>query len=132
MNAKYILHKIGGFILVALLLSGVAILSSATVQAQTKTPPRVIIIRPIRPFYPDPFYHHFDRYNYYSQYVFSNAESAANQGYKDGLKTGSKDARKGKTYDPERSHYYHDAGFGNFAEAYREGFMHGYQDGFRG
>jgi hypothetical protein len=28
------------------------------------------------------------------------------------MKTGDKDGRKGKSYDPERSHYFHDAGFG--------------------
>ena len=26
--------------------------------------------------------------------------------------------------------HFHDAGFGNFAEAYRSGFSHGYRDGY--
>ena len=47
------------------------------------------------------------------------------------LKTGSNDAPGGQSYDPERSHYFREAGFGNFAENYREGFSRGYGDGFR-
>jgi hypothetical protein len=49
----------------------------------------------------------------------------------DGLKTGSADARRGQCYDPERAHYFSDAGFGNFAEDYRDGFSRGHSDGFR-
>jgi len=45
--------------------------------------------------------------------------------------TGSNDARRGQSNDPERSHYFKDAGFGNFAEDYRDGFLRGYSDGFR-
>ena len=36
------------------------------------------------------------------------------------------------SYDPARSHYFHDAGFGNFAEAFRSGFSNGYRDGYGG
>ncbi len=63
--------------------------------------------------------------------MFSNGQSAYYQGYKDGSKTGREDGRKARTYDPERSHYFHDAGFGNFAEAYRDGFFSGYRDAYR-
>jgi flagellar biosynthesis/type III secretory pathway protein FliH len=69
--------------------------------------------------------------SYYRQYVFSNSESAVNHGYKDGFKTGKDDGKKAKSFNPQRSHYYHDAGFGNFAEVYRSGFSRGYQDGYR-
>ncbi len=31
--------------------------------------------------------------------------------------------------NPDRSHYFHDAGFGNYAEAYRRSFSLGYQNG---
>src|SRR5437867_5337204 len=87
MRGKY-LRKLGGFILAALLLPGVVMLfSSVNAQAQR----RVVVVRTYRPFYPwgyrDPFWRH-NRYNYYSQYVFSSSERAFNQGYHDGLKTG--------------------------------------------
>ena len=39
--------------------------------------------------------------------------------------------RPRRSYNPERSHYYHDAGFGYFAEAYREGFVRGDAEGYR-
>src|SRR5712691_9496311 len=132
MKGKY-LRRIGGFILAALLIPGIAIVSNSTAQAQRGR--RVVIVRPVyRPFYWDPFwdpYWGFSRYNYYSQYVFSSSEKAFTQGYHDGLKTGEGDAKHHRSYDPERSHYFHDAGFGNYAEAYREGFARGYADGYR-
>ena len=123
MRGKY-LRKLGGFILAALLLPGVVtLLSTTNAQAQR----RVVVVRTYRPFY-RPCY---NRYNYYSQYVFSSSERAFNQGYHDGMKTGESDVRHRRSYDPERSHYFQEAGFGNFAEAYRNGFARGYADGFR-
>ena len=105
----------------------------ANAQAQR----RVVVVRTYRPFY-RPFYHDpfwspwgYNRFNYYNQYVFSSSESAFNQGYHDGMKTGDSDARHSRSYDPERSHYFQEAGFGNFASAYREGFASGYRAGFR-
>jgi len=71
-------------------------------------------------------------YGYYSQYVFGDSVAADSQGYHDGLKTGSNDARRGQSFDPERSHYFKDSGFGNFAGNYREGFSRGYSAGFHG
>jgi hypothetical protein len=67
----------------------------------------------------------------YGQYVFDNDDEAVSQGYNDGFKTGKDDGKKNKSYDPQRSHYYHDSGFGNFAEVYRSGFSRGYQEGYR-
>src|SRR6266852_53975 len=125
MRVKY-LRRFAGFLLAALLLSGVTTLSSSTTaQAQR----RVVIVRTYRPFYRpfyyrDPFwdpYWEFNRYNYYNQYVFSSSERAVGQG----------DAEHRRSYNPERSHYFHDAGFGNYASAYREGFARGYSDGYR-
>jgi hypothetical protein len=69
-------------------------------------------------------------YGYYSQYVFGDSTAADAQGYEDGLKTGSNDAHRGQSFDPERSHYFKDAGFGNYAEDYRQGFLRGYGDAF--
>ena len=145
MKSKYLARKIGGFVLAALMLTGIGVLSSASAQAQGRRQGRVIVrpyqyrvYRPFgyrswwgRPYGYDPFNDPFSPYgNYYSQYVFKNGEAALGQGYHDGLKTGSADGRKHKSYDPERSHYFHDAGFGNFAEAYREGFSRGYREGY--
>jgi len=134
MRGKY-LRKFGGFVVAALLLPGVVtLLSSTNAQAQQ----RVVVVRTYRPYYRpyyyDPFWRPwgYNRFNYYSEYVFSNSESAFNHGYHDGLKTGESDIRHRRSYDPERSHYFQEAGFGNFAEAYRNGFARGYADGFRG
>jgi hypothetical protein len=131
-----LVRRIIGLLLAALLLTGILLLAGGTAAAQGRRIERKpIIVRPIRPFprY-DPFrspYGRFNRHDYYNQYVFSNSESAYHQGYKDGLNTGSEDGKKAKTYDPERSHYFQDAGFGNFGEVYREGFTAGYRDGYR-
>ena len=154
MKGKY-LRRIGGFILAALMLSGTAFLSPSTVEAQGRR--RVVVVRP----YPYRFYRRFDAFgydswgydrwgydrwgrdrwgnydpmspngSYYRQYVFGNSDKAVNQGYKDGFRTGRDDGKKAKSFDPQRSHFYHDAGFGNFAEVYRSGFSRGYQEGYR-
>ena len=140
------------------MLSGIAFVSSSTVQAQGRR--RGVIVRP----YPYRIYRRFDAFGYdrwgfdrwgydrfgrdrwgnqrgydpwspygsqYRQYVFRDSEAAVNQAYKDGFKTGKDDGKKAKSFNPQRSHYYHDAGFGNFAEVYRSGFSRGYQDGYR-
>jgi len=138
MKGKY-LRRIGGLILTALLLTGIAFFSPADVQAQGRR--RVVIVRPIRPFgfgrgfwgYPYGWgYGPYGPYgSYYSHYVFNNIEDAMNQAYKDGFKTGKDDGKKAKSFNPERSHYFREAGFGNFAEDYRNGFSRGYQQGYR-
>ena len=134
MNTKYkkLVHRISGFILAALMLTGVGLMSSTSAQAQWRQPRRVIIVRPYRPFRPfgPRFGYPYGYYNQYSQYVFSSSEAAENQGYHDGYKTGSEDGRKRKSYSPERSHYFQEAGFGNFGEAFREGFSRGYREGY--
>jgi len=126
------LRRFGGFILAVLLLPGVVtLLSSNTAQAQR----RVIIVQ--RPIY-QPFYRpwgwrrpYFDYYNRYGHYVFENSDKAYNQGYHDGMSTGESDAKHRRTNDPQRSHYYEEAGFGNFGEVYRSGFLRGYAEGYR-
>jgi len=139
MKGKY-LRRIGGLILTALLLTGVAFVSPSDVQAQGRR--RVIIVRPIRrPFgfgrswWGYPYGWGYDPWSpygsYYRRYVFDNGEEAVNQAYQDGYKTGKDDGKKAKSYSFERSHYFKEAGFGNFAEAYRTGFARGYQDGYR-
>ena len=145
MTRKY-LRKIGGLFLATLMFSGIAFVAADTVEAQGRR--RVVIVRPNpyrfhRPFgwgrrWHDPF--GYNRWGYdpwspygnrYSHYVFDNSDKAVNQAYKDGFKTGKDDGKKAKSYNPQRSHYYKEAGFGNFAEVYRSGFMNGYQSGYR-
>ena len=142
MRRRY-LKKLGAVVFAALMLSGVAFVSASTADAQT--PRRVIIVRNYPRFYRpyrswgDPFYRdsYYNRYNpaspyyEYRQYVFSNTDNAEGQGYEDGFKTGRDDGKKAKSFDPERSHYFQEAGFGNFAEVYRSGFSRGYQQGYR-
>jgi hypothetical protein len=122
MLSKY-LRRFGGLILAALLLPGfVTLLSSRTTQAQR----RVIIV-------PRQVEHPFAPWGYRRRayYVFDNSEAAVNRGYEEGLKTGEGDAKNRRSYDPQRSHYFQEAGFGNFSDAYRSGFVKGYDAGFR-
>jgi len=135
MKNIFSLRKVGGFILTAILLSGIAMFASDTAQAQRRGYRRVVIVRPYR-FY-NPWYRPwgYNRFGYYdsfryNQYVFDNGDKAASEGYKDGYKTGRDDGKKSKSFNPERSHYFHDAGFGNYAEVYRSSFSRGYRDGY--
>ena len=129
MKGKY-LRKIAGFILMLVLVPAVGLVSSTTANAQHRG---IIVVRPFPRFgpgwgwygYPYPYY------GYYNNYVFGSSESAYDQGYRDGLKTGENDARRHQSYNPERSHYYHDAGYGNYGGEYRNGFVNGYENGFR-
>jgi len=143
MKGKY-LRKIGGLALTALMLFGVAFVSSTEAQAQRRR--RVVIVRPYpyriyRPFgfgyrnwwgYPYGYGGGYDPYSFrYSHYVFDNSDEAGSQAYKDGFKTGKDDGKKEKSFDPQRSHYFKEAGFGNFAEVYRSSFSRGYDEGYR-
>ena len=144
MKGKY-LKRISSVVFAALMLFGIAFMSSSDVQAQVRR--RVIRPNPYRTYRPFGFGHRsrwgypygYDRWGYdpwsphyrYRQYVFDNSQKAIYQGYKNGFKTGKDDGKKAKSFNPERSHYYHDAGFGNFAEVYRSGFSRGYQEGYR-
>jgi hypothetical protein len=143
MKGKNSLHRIGGFVLAASLMFGVAIMSSTGVQAQGRGggmhggggfhgggSHNRLFIGPRFGFgYP----YWYDEYPYgdYSQYIFGDSGAADSQGYHDGLKTGSNDVRRGKSNDPGRSHYFKDSGFSNFADDFREGFVRGYNEGFR-
>jgi hypothetical protein len=70
------------------------------------------------------------------------SQVAINQGYQDGLNTGSRDAERRQNFDPQRSHFYRNGhgdngGLGRidnsyqFQQAYRTGFLRGYQEGYR-
>jgi hypothetical protein len=50
-----------------------------------------------------------------------------NAGYQQGLNTGADDGRRNRSYSPERSRYFQNAS----TQAYREGFVRGYDQGYR-
>ena len=141
MKGKY-LRRIGGLALTVLMLFGIAFVSPSDAQAQSRRR-RVVIVRPIyrpwgfgyRNWWGYPYGWGYDPWSpygsMYRQYVFDNGDEAVNKGYEHGFKTGKSDGKKDKSYDPQRSHYYKEAGFGNFAEVYRSGFSRGYQECYR-
>lgn len=49
------------------------------------------------------------------------------QGYQAGLSTGASDAERGRSYNPQKSHYYKNAS----SQAFRDGFLQGYEQGYR-
>ncbi|MEP6741941.1 MAG: hypothetical protein ABJB61_05535 [bacterium] len=49
------------------------------------------------------------------------------QGYQYGVNTGASDAQRRQSYSPQRSRYYRDAS----TQAFREGFVRGYDEGYR-
>ena len=109
-------------------------LASTNAEAQRR---RVIVVPVYRRYYNpwwgyrrwgyDPY---FD-YSRYGHYIFDNSDKAYSQGYRDGQKTGAGDLKNHRSFDPQRSHYYQEAGFGNFGEVYRSGFVSGYANAFR-
>ncbi|HEX5703914.1 MAG TPA: hypothetical protein VFX97_11985 [Pyrinomonadaceae bacterium] len=64
----------------------------------------------------------------YNNGGYSNANQIAlNQGYQQGISTGSSDAQRRQSYSPERSKHYKNAN----SQAFREGFVRGYDAGYR-
>ena len=55
------------------------------------------------------------------------ANQELNAGYQQGINTGADDGRRNKSYSPERSRYYQRAS----SQAFREGFIRGYDAGYR-
>src|SRR5450432_2088643 len=118
MISKNLQSKIGRVVLSASLLLGITVAVSATAQAQGRRDG-------------------WDRGGYGRNGIY---ELAQNQGFQDGVNTGASDAGRRQSYDPYRSHFYKNAtygyrnSFGNreaYKQAYRDGFLRGYQDGFR-
>jgi len=137
MKSNYLRNKLGRILLVLSFLVGVGMVSTASAQ-----------------YYPnnqDPYYgrnrdqdYRRDRdrdyrrddrnrnggYGNYSQVAF-------NQGYQDGLYTGQSDGARRQNYNPQRSHFYRnghsDGGSSRYtdAQAYRSGFLQGYQQGYQ-
>ena len=143
MKSDYFRNRIGRILLVLSFLVGVGLASTIAVQAQYR--------RDQDPYYrrdrdrdndrdQDRQYRRDDRNGRYGNVY----QIAANQGYQDGLYTGSNDAQRGQSYNPQRSHFYRNGhgnygGYGNNGrygnrsdqQAYRDGFLRGYDEGFR-
>jgi hypothetical protein len=125
MTSTQLMRKLGTAILGCAVLFGIAIMSSATAQAQYPYPDR----------YPQD--RREDRYGRGGGNMY---RIAADQGYRDGVYTGEDDARKGQSNNPQRSHYFRNAtdgyssSYGNkdgYRQAFRDGFVRGYEEGFR-
>lgn len=140
MNSHHLRNKVGRVLLALAFMAGVGIASSTAVQAQW-------------PYGQDPYrgnrdrdrrdrdYRRDDRYGRNGGYG-NISQIAINQGYQDGLYTGSSDAQRRQSYNPQRSHFYRNGhgdngGYGRidnsyqFQQAYRSGFLQGYQEGYR-
>ena len=148
MKSHYLSNKIGRILLAFSFIAGIGLVSSGAVQAQRtwdrdqdRQDQRDRNYRRDR----DDDRYRNDQYNrnrgYGNNGGYGNASQIAiNQGYQDGLYTGSSDAQRGQNYNPQRSHFYRN-GHGNSGgyygngyqnqQAYRNGFLRGYDEGFR-
>jgi hypothetical protein len=133
MNSHHLRNKVGRILLGLAFVAGIGIASSTAVQAQYRQ----------WPYGQDQYrrdrdYRRDDRYGRYGNI----SQVAINQGYQDGLSTGSRDSERRQSYDPQRSHFYRNGhgdngGLGRidnsyqFQQAYRSGFLRGYQEGYR-
>lgn len=135
MNSHHLRNKVGRIFLMLAFVASIGIVSSTAVQAQW-------------PYNQDPYrrnrdrdYRRDDRYDRNGGYG-NIAQIAFSQGMQDGVYTGSRDAERGQNYDPQRSHFYRNGhgdngGYGRidnsyqFQQAYRSGFLRGYQQGYQ-
>jgi len=134
MKSHYLSSKTGRILLALFFLVAIGMVSTASAQNW--------------PYGQDPYRRDRDRGNNrrddrYGRGGYGNEyQIAANQGYQDGLYTGSNDGQRGQNYNPQRSHFYrnghgNNGGYGRygnsyqFQQAYRDGFVRGYSDGYR-
>jgi len=140
MTSDYLKTKIGGVILSLAVLFGIGLAASITAQAQ----------------YPYPQYPQYPQYpngqtrrdrdqdrdrDWNRNRDYRNGRGYGNyafdQGYQAGLYTGQSDAQRNQNYNPQRSHYYRSGNNGNSSsygrdkQAFREGFLRGYDEGYR-
>ena len=114
---------LGAFVAV-FLMSGV-LATTAEAQGRFVRRPRAVIV--YRPF--NPFWHRrYDPFWGPSRYtVIDPVAGRSEEGFSDGRSQGKKDAKKGLEADPTRSKdYYKSNSF-----AYRQAFVHGYEEGYR-
>ena len=128
MKSHYLRSNAGRILLALFFLVGIGMVSTASAQNW--------------PYGQDP-YRRDRRDNRSGRGGYGNEyQIAANQGYQDGLNTGSNDAQRRQNYNPQRSHFYRNGhgdngGYGRygnsyqFQQAYRDGFVRGYSDGYR-
>jgi hypothetical protein len=156
MKSHYLSNKIGRILLALSFIAGIGLVSSGAVQAQRpwdrdqdqdrrdRNSRRDRDNDRNRDYRNDQYnrnrgYGNNGGYGGYGGY--GNASQVAiNQGYQDGLYTGSSDAQRGQNYNPQRSHFYRN-GHGNSGgyygngyqnqQAYRSGFLRGYDQGFQ-
>ena len=125
---SHLRNKVGRILLGLAFVVGIGIASSTAVQAQW-------------PYGQDPYRGNRNR-DYRNDRYGNISQIAVNQGYQDGMLTGSRDAQRGQNFNPQRSHFYRNGhgdnrGFGRidntyqFQQAYRSGFLRGYQEGFQ-
>ena len=130
MNSHYLRNKVGRILLGLAFVAGLGIASSTAVQAQYRQWP-----------YGQDTYRR-DRDYRRDGWSGNISQIAINQGYQDGLNTGSRDAERRQNFNPQRSHFYRNGhgdngGYGRinnsyqFQQAYRSGFLRGYQEGYR-
>lgn len=133
MNSHHLRNKVGRILLGLAFVAGIGIASSTAVQAQY----------PQWPYGQDPYRsgNRRDRDDRTGRYG-NVSQVAINQGYQDGINTGSRDAERRQSFDPQRSHFYRNGhgdngGYGRidnsyqFQQAYRSGFLRGYQEGYQ-
>lgn len=142
MNSHYLSSKLGRIVLALFFLVSVGLAANTTAQAQYQYPgnqdPNY---RRDRDRDRDRDYRRNDQNGRYGNV----SQVAYNQGYQDGVYTGSNDGQRGQNYNPQRSHFYRNGhggygGYGNngrygggyqYQQAYREGFLRGYDEGYR-
>ena len=133
-------NRVGGFILAFSVLFGIGLLSSTTAQAQWRRDDDYYRQRRNDDYDRDRRYRNRDYRNdqYNDRYGYNNAfRVAQQQGYQQGVYTGSSDAQRRQSFNPYRSRYYKNppnnfGGRGNqFDQAYRSGFLQGYRQGYQ-
>jgi hypothetical protein len=132
MKSHYLRSKTGRILLALSFLVGVGLVSTASAQNW--------------PYNQDPYNRQNRRDDRWGRGGNNNmAQIAAQQGYQDGVYTGSNDAGRRQNYNPQRSHFYRNGhgdngGYGNygqygnsyqFQQAYRQGFVQGYNEGYQ-
>jgi len=153
MKSHYFNNSMGRMLLAWALLVGIGLAASSAVQAQwpadRNRPGQVRRDRRWddrrdRDFRRNRDYGRSDQYGRNGGYGgYGNIlQIAINQGYQDGWYTGSRDAQRGQSYNPQRSHFYRNGhgdngGLGRYGnsyqyqQAYRNGFLRGYDQGFQ-
>jgi hypothetical protein len=145
--------RVGGLLLAFSLLFGIGVFSATTAQAQWRRDDSYRRDRSDRDRRNrnqdrdndrrrDDRYRRNDQYGRggYGDYGYNVYQYALQQGYQQGLYTGSSDAQRRQSYNPQRSRYYKnaDSGYnssygskGQYKQAYRDGFLRGYREGYQ-